>query len=248
MSTSDYLRLADGRIGLRRLREGNGINLLCFPHAGGQSLAFRELAAQLSGDVAVYAVDPPGHGWALGPCHESIESLAAAYCAHLPPALLGGVLLGHSMGSYVALALAAALPTPPRAVIVGAARPPHRRTDYTPLSELDDSALRASLSEVMGERGAAHAAIFDQFRDVIRADLRAFDQFCPPPSPIRSPLLAVGGLDDSLCLAEHVFDWHVYADRCVVDFVEGGHLFAQASARAYAARIARFLGSLTLAP
>lgn len=247
MSTPEYLRLADGRIGLRRLRAGNGISLLCFPHAGGQSLAFRELAMQLSGDVSVYAVDPPGHGWALGPCHESIESLATEYCAHLPPALLGGALLGHSMGSYVALALAAALPTPPRAVIVGAARPPHRRTSYTPLSELDDAALRVTLSEVMGELGAAHTAIFDQFRDVIRADLRAFDQFCPPPSPIRSPLLAVGGLDDSLCLAEHVFDWRVHADHCVVDFVEGGHLFVQSSARAYAARIERFLGTLALA-
>lgn len=240
------MRLADGRIGLRRLREGNGISLLCFPHAGGQSLAFRELAAQLGGDVSLHAVDPPGHGWALGPALESIEAAVTGYRAHLPPSLLHGVLLGHSMGGYVALALAAALPTPPLAVIIGAARPPHRRRDYQPLYELDDTTLRATLDEVIGERSAAHAALFDQFRDLIRTDLRAFDRFRPPRSPIRSPLLAVGGLDDSLCRAEHVFDWQPYADRCTVDFVEGGHLFAQANARAYAARIERFLGSLAL--
>jgi pimeloyl-ACP methyl ester carboxylesterase len=67
------------------------------------------------------------------------------YRAHLPPALLGGVLLGHSMGGYVALSLAAALSAPPHAVVVGATRPPCRRTDYTALSELDDDALRATL-------------------------------------------------------------------------------------------------------
>lgn len=241
MSTSSYQRLADGRLGLRRLREGAGLSVLCFPHAGGQSLAFRELAAQLGGDIAVYAVDPPGHGWAVGPPLESIAALVDTYRRHLPPALLAGALLGHSMGGYVALELAASGPAP-RAVIVGATRPPHCRGEYTALSRLDDAALRTTLGDGNGDPGSV--ALFDHFRAVIRADLRAFDDYCAPARPLEAPLLAVGGLEDALCRAEHIFDWHVYADRCLVDFVEGGHLFMQAQPRAYAARIQRFLGAL----
>lgn len=247
MSTSSYVRLADGHIGLRRLREGAGISVLCFPHAGGQSLAFRELAAQLTGDISVYAVDPPGHGWAPGPPLESIAALVAAYREHLPPALLGGALLGHSMGGYVALELAATGPAP-RAVIVGATRPPHRRGEYAALSRLDDAALQQTLDEGNGGASGTPAALFDHFRAVIRADLRAFDDYSAPDRPIDTPLLAVGGLDDALCRAEHVFDWHIYADRCLVDFVGGGHLFMQSQAQAYAARIQRFLGALAGLP
>lgn len=240
MTNAAYTRLADGRVGLRRLRDGAGPTVLCFPHAGGQSLGFRELAAQLAGGLAIYAVDPPGHGWAPGPASESIEELVTTYRAHLPPALLGGVLLGHSMGGYVALALAAALPSPPHAVIVGATRPPRRRADYTALSQLDDDALQATLDVP----GSPPAILFEQFRDVVRADLRAFDRFTAPRMPLAGPLLAVGGLDDPLCRAEHMFDWRDHATRAVVDFLPAGHFFVQSHARAYAASIQRFLAGL----
>lgn len=236
MSTSVYTRLSEGRVGLRRLRDGPGPTVLCFPHAGGQSLGFRELAAHLDG-LAVLAVDPPGHGWAAGPPAETIDEVVATYQAHLPPALLDGVLLGHSMGGYVALALAAALPSPPRAVIVGAARPPRRRRDYALLSGLDDEALRAALTDP----GSPHGALFDQYRDLVRADIRAFDRHVAAPGPHRGPLLAVAGLDDPLCRAEHMHDWQAHTAHAVVDFLAGGHFFMQSSARAYAEIIQRFL-------
>lgn len=241
-SHSAYTHLADGRIGLRRLRAGDGLTVLCFPHAGGQSLGFRELAAQLGRGLAVYAIDPPGHGWASGPPSESIEEVVAMYRAHLPPALLGGVLLGHSMGGYVALTLAAALSAPAHAVVVGATRPPCRRTDYTALSELGDDALRATLDDPQ----SPHASLFEQFRDLVRADLRAFDRYTAPGAPLRSPLLAVGGLDDPLCRAEHMFDWRDHAADATVDFLAGGHFFVQSNARAYALSIQRFLAMLDI--
>ncbi len=242
-TTSSYMRLADGRLGLRRLRDGAGISVLCFPHAGGQSLAFRDLAAQLRGDISLHAVDPPGHGWALGPPLTSITELVSLYREHLPPGLLAGALLGHSMGGYVALELAATAPVSPRAVIVGATRPPHRRGEYTALSQLDDAALRQTLDQGDAE-ASTPAALFDHFRPIIRADLRAFDEYQPPERPLAAPLLAVGGLEDALCRSEHVFDWHIYADRCEVDFVAGGHLFMQSQPGAYATRISRFLAGI----
>lgn len=252
-TSASYIRLDGGRIGLRRLALDDGPGALCFPHAGGQSLAFRGLAAHLAGRGAgpVYALDPPGHGWAVGAPLTSVTDLTAAYLEHLPREHLSGrIFIGHSMGGYVALDLALALQRRglgPRAVIIGASRPPHRRGDYVTLTALSDEELFAELLRGDATVGAEQAALLDHFKGAIRADLRAFETYAPPELALACPLLVVGGLHDPLCRAEHLFEWTHYAGDCRVDFVPGGHLFAQSHAEAYAGRIEQFLRSCAAA-
>jgi pimeloyl-ACP methyl ester carboxylesterase len=54
---------------------------------------------------AVLALDLPGHGRSAGPLPASVEAMADALAAALPPARRL-VLIGHSMGSLIALELA----------------------------------------------------------------------------------------------------------------------------------------------
>lgn len=226
---------------------------MCIAHAGGQSLAFRGLAEALARagvTAAVDAIDAPGHGWATGEPLASIDELAALYLTWIPAErLAGAVLVGHSMGGYVALALALALQergTPARALIVGATRPPHRRADYPSLTELADDDLATALIGADGAAGSEQAALFAPnlpFMRTIRADLLAFETWTAPARLLAAPLLAVGGLEDPLCRAEHMFDWAHLAAECRVDFVAAGHLFAQTAADAYAARIVTFVRS-----
>src|SRR3954447_12184188 len=93
-----YLRLADGRLGLRRFHdhERRGTTLLCFPYAGGQSLAFKSLSEHLPADWAAWAIDPPGHGWAAAPPLDRVEQMVDLYLELLPRELVSGaLLLGH---------------------------------------------------------------------------------------------------------------------------------------------------------
>ena len=104
-----YLKLADGRVGLRRFRDdsASGPRLVCFPYAGGQSLAFRGLDEHLPPHWELWGLDPPGHGWAPGVALDSVETLVDLYLNTMPRELLAGaVLYGHSLGGCVAFELA----------------------------------------------------------------------------------------------------------------------------------------------
>lgn len=60
--------------------------------------------------LAVLALDLPGHGRSTGPLEPSVEGIAGRVAAALAPlANPGFVLVGHSMGSLIALELAALL-------------------------------------------------------------------------------------------------------------------------------------------
>ena len=60
--------------------------------------------------LAVLALDLPGHGRSAGPLEPSVEGIAGRVAAALAPlANPGFVLVGHSMGSLIALELAALL-------------------------------------------------------------------------------------------------------------------------------------------
>lgn len=241
-----YLRLDGGRFGLRVFRDEGPVRLLAFPYAGGQALAYRPLAAALPAGFALAAVDPPGHGFVPGDPHETVDALVEDCLRHVPAEWLDdAVLVGHSMGGYVTLALAAALRAQGRrvrALVLAASRPPHRRGEYTSMASLDDEALFQLLLRMGGmpENPRDARTLFEWGRVPMRADLRAFDAFTPPP-PVDVPTLAVGAWDDVAVQAGHHAEWERYTSSCRVELLSGGHLFLLGQAEEYAGRIERFL-------
>lgn len=248
-SRPTYTKLADGRIGLRALRDstGNGPRLLCFPYAGGQSLAFRGLAESLPNDWSIWAVDPPAHGWAAGPPLDQVEDMVAAYLEHLPPRLLyDSVLLGHSLGGCVAFALSRAVQSrmkAPPALVLSGTRPPGRLAEYESFLGMDDATLLTCLIQIGGVPAdwAHEPELFQMFKEMLRADFRAFESFQIQGRLEMVRCLSLGGLADDVCRAQHVFDWNRFCADCQVDFVEGRHLFIQENPSAVARRLVEFL-------
>lgn len=247
--SATYLKLADGRIGLRRFRDvnGGGPCLLCFPYAGGQSLAFRGLADCLPDEWSIWAIDPPAHGWAAGPPLDQVADLVALYLRYLPAELLArSTLLGHSLGGCVAFALARQLQSrgaPPSALVLSGTRPPGHLPEYESFLSLDDSALLRCLIEIGGVPAdwASDPELFEMFKDMLRADFRAFESFQIEGQLEQVPCFSIGGLSDFVCRSHHVFDWTRYCAQCRVDFVEGRHLFIQENPHAVAQRLLAFL-------
>ena len=247
-----YLRFDEGRIGLRRFREGvnDAPRVIGFPYAGGQSLAFRELAGELPQEWGMWAIDPPGHGWTPGPALETIPDMVDAYLLHIPQELLdGAVLVGHSLGGCVAFALTQQLQEhgrATRAVVLSAARPPHRKDEYESFLTMTDERLLECLIQIGGvpTQWAAEPEIFDHFKGALRADFRAFEAF-EIDRPLEGvPAMAFGGMQDVVCRPQHVFEWSRYCPGCRVDFVGGDHLYLQSQADQLAPRIAAFLNEL----
>lgn len=248
---SSYTQLDGGRIGLRRFHRG-APELLCFPHAGAQSLAFSAFAAALhEHGIGCAAVDPPGHGWAGGEPLRSMPALVRAYLDALPSELASrSILFGHSMGAYVALGLVLALHErghAPPAVILSAARPPHLRPKYAPLARMPDAELLATLVGLGGVPDNV-VTIFDRFAPAIRADFEALET-CPSPTAIcRIPTLVLGGSRDPFCLPEHVVEWSAYLHRFQTRWIEAEHLFVQTHAHETAGRVAAFVRTLVAEP
>jgi surfactin synthase thioesterase subunit len=238
-----YERFNGGSFGLRHLRpvKEPGTSLICFPHAGGQSLSFRPLAEHLDEDRAIAALDPPGHGWSNATPHDDIDLLVTDYWKHMPRELFqGAVLLGHSMGGYVAMALAHRLADahiPVSAVVISGTRPPHRRADFRSLVDLPDDRLFEELktfSELPKE-------LFMQFLSAIRADFRAFENWAPPTGSYGTRTLILGGVKDRFCLPHHLLEWDRYFTDCRFAWVDGGHLFLQSHPEESARKISDFL-------
>ena len=104
---------------------------------------------------AVLAVDLPGHGRSAGPALESVPALADWCAALLQAAGVGPVLLvGHSMGSLIALELAARLgPAAHGLVMVGTAVP------MTVSPALLETALRAPLRAIDLVNSYSHSTL-----------------------------------------------------------------------------------------
>jgi surfactin synthase thioesterase subunit len=251
---SAYIKLAEGRIGLRQFRDvgPSGPALFCFPYAGGQSLAFRGLADCIPPEWSIWAVDPPGHGWVAGPPWDSVEAMAEGYLKHVPRHLLSrSVLLGHSLGGCVAFAIARQLQqeaSPPPALVLSGTRPPGRLAEYESFLAMDDPTLLKCLIQIGGvpPDWADEPELFEMFKEPLRADFRAFESFRIEEKLVGVPCLSLGGLSDDVCRSHHVFDWSRHCADCRVDFVQGGHLFIQSNPQAVAQRILGFAQSLNL--
>ncbi|KPI17911.1 Thioesterase [Actinobacteria bacterium OV450] len=199
---------------------------LVFPFAGGSAHSVREWGERLAGHRAI-AVQYPGRGTRLGePFAASVEELAAAlvdeyatFSAEAP-----SLLLGHSMGSLVALETALVFQdrgTPVGTLVVSAASPPGTRAGGDgPLSEsrhgkalhlLGDDELAASLvaagglpAETLDEPELLAMAL-----PVVRHDFRlGWTYRHPVPGRVVScPLFALGGIDDQAVPAEVLRGW-----------------------------------------
>lgn len=220
--------------------------LVCFPFAGGGPLAFAPLARALGDDWTTWAVDPPGHVRTRGEPLRSVEAMVDLYLARIPREVLDGAwLFGHSLGANVAFAMAQRLEATGRVcagVVASGSRPPHRR-QARPLAKMDDEELFDHLLGLGGLFGsvAEQRAFFELYKDPIRADLEAFDEFVPAPRPLTQTRLKIlGTYADPIAPSAELAEWDRYGTDVSVATFEGGHLFVVDAPAKVAAEVQAF--------
>ena len=231
---------------------GSGAAVVVFPHAGGSPRFFRHWGEVLPA-TALIGVTYPGRdarrneSYADGPHGDDLVGLARTAADAIQAAgLAAPVLVGHSLGAYVAYEAAAALTRAGvlgvRLVVSGQTPPDHRPT--TTLHRGADDDLVADIirqnpdSAQLWELEELRA----RFLPAVREDYRLLETYAPSAAIVPELLVCYSDRDDEIC-AETIGTWHRYAHLAHPPAVfTGGHFYLQAPDEQLPRRLAASFG------
>ncbi len=188
------------------------LRMFCFPYAGGGASIYNNWGAALPAGVEVCAVQLPGRERRI--LEQPIRKIPALLDA-LEPVLSPlldkpFVFFGYSMGTRIALALAQrwqARGAPlPLGMVMAAAGAPHLNRPSR--DELDDAKFIELLRSYEGTppEVLAHKELLEMVLPALRADFSVADTVLPA-SPVRCPISAWSGLEDSHVTQEGFDGW-----------------------------------------
>lgn len=193
--------------------------LLCIPHAGGGTVAFRGWAEMLPAQVEPYALQLPAREDRLRepalddwPLMMAAVTAAVALLPSMPTAILG-----HSLGALIGLDLARWMEAdqPERLLhLFVAGRPwpghPDAAADFSDLPGMSDDALLEAMHRRYGSLSTAlsHPDIREVALPTLRADLRLLASYQHRyQPPLDSPLTMLTGQLDPATPAALVAGW-----------------------------------------
>jgi surfactin synthase thioesterase subunit len=208
------------------------LQLVCFPYSGGSAVIYRRWARRFPVTTEVIAVDPPGRDLfdhEPGAVNRLAEQMADDLASSLSTPC---VLFGHSMGALlaylVARRLSAAGVDPSLLVVSGFGSPQemHARKAAAGLLQGNPRTLLSSLGglpkwALSDDRFVAGVA------EAITRDLELCKTYVHVPGPpLRTPIVALGGMDDDFVDVASLRRWaqHTTAGFRVSVF-PGGHFF-----------------------
>lgn len=226
------------------------MKLYSLPFAGGGAHVYRDLAAELDGELDVVGVELPGRGRRFAePALTDLEALARDVVDRLGSPEAPFALLGHSMGAtlayLVARALAARRRPAPCFLCVSGQRAPFLERRRAPLYRLSDPEFRAALRALGGcpPGFLEEPELLELFLPVLRADFQALETFAPLPEAVPGdiPILALAGADDDSPRPDEVAPWRAMT-RGTFEFheVPGDHFFIAKNPGSVADRIRGF--------
>lgn len=239
---------------VRRFRDDDGCEtkIVCFPHAGGWTSAYRTWPLGLPSDIGVLAVRYPGREDRLDdPFPSGLEALAddiADALGELTRHRL--VLFGHSMGASVAHEVALRLQQrgcPPAALCVSGRRPPHALQDQRQFFGTDEEII-ADVVRFDESRAVVFAdpGLREYVLPAVRADYRLVDGYPGGRRPaLDCPVYGYTGDDDPEVTPEQMGGW---ADLTHAAFrlrvLPGGHFYLRAEETALLADLRDVLGRI----
>lgn len=249
LKTYDNYKLFSENIGLRRLgaKEGS-VRIIFFPYVGGQSLSFKPLAEALPKAWELWALDPPGHGWAGGDLLTDFNQMVRLYFSQLPEVFQGNFYFyGHSLGGMVAYKLTQLLENEnirPGGIFIGASPIPHRLSEYEYLLGKDKHQLMDFFSR-FGEIPKAfveNSRLLLHYVSHIEADIKVFLSSDIRRSPVIStPMTVLYSREDTFFNYENIYEWDIYGHNVFFKEVKGNHIFIQSHSHLVASAIEEFI-------
>ena len=230
-------------------REENGparCRLFCFPHAAGNALFFRPWQPLMPAGIELCPVELPGRGARIDEApFGRMDTLVEDLCDALAPLLgIPFALFGHSMGAYVAYALARRLeaargPAAMHLFVSGAAAP-SRTPRNPPLHSLPDDELVGALGEFGGTPPAvlAREELLTALLPTLRADLTLAETYRLQAGRVACPITAFGGSTDRID-RRALKGWSAFTDGAFrLRVFAGGHFYLSQAGTALADEIA----------
>lgn len=236
---------------IRRLHDNDEstTKLICFPHAGAGTRAYRTWQDRLPSDISVMSVRYPGREDRFDdPFAPTLETLADEIADALNDLAQDRlVLFGHCMGAAVAHEVALRLQErglPPTALCVSARRPPQaladRCTDYGMEEDIIAHAISLDPSSAMffndpDLREVMLPAVLDDYR------LTAGYSGGHRP-PLSCPIYGYAGSDDSELSPEEMRGWEdMTRDDFIFQVLPGGHFYLKSEEATLLADIGKVL-------
>lgn len=207
--------------------------LICFPHAGGASTFFMPVAAALSPQVDVVAIQYPGRQDRRNePVIDDIRVLAdRVHEVVRDQADRPLTFFGHSMGAVVAFEVARRLQAEGRAVtrvfVSGRRAPSTYRDEQVHLR--DDAGMIAEMRQMSGTNSLVLAddELMRAVLPAVRADYRAIETYqCDPDAVVTCSISALVGDDDAKTTVDEARAWQQHTSGSFeLKVFSGGHFY-----------------------
>lgn len=216
----------------------SGINLYCFPHAGGGAAAFRTWVPELAPRVHLQPVVLPGRGARLSePILQSFDE-AFRYLRDevVPAAVPPFAFYGHSMGALLAFEAAREVErrrnAPLLHLFVSGSSAPQFGPRPPLLRHLDDDAFIERIQTLGGTPPEIlrNRELVELVLPILRADFAVAETYTyEPRTPLRAPISVWGGHEDEPTEAELGAWREVTTSRCLLRMLPGGHFFVHSA-------------------
>lgn len=210
---------------------GTAPRLICFPFAGGGTLAFRQWSLPVS---TVPLLLPGRETRQAEPPFEDMASLATAIAGAIEPVTREPyAFYGHSMGAVVAYETARelrrrGLPLPAMLIASGS-RAPHFRRNWTPPPEPSDQEFMEELRRLEGipSKVLDNPELLRLALPPLRADTRLYRNYVfYEEAPLDLAICAYGGAADPNVSPQHVEGWAEHGTGAFwTRIFPGGHFF-----------------------
>ncbi|WP_177205578.1 thioesterase II family protein [Acetitomaculum ruminis] len=232
--------------------KNEGINIFCFPYAGGGSLVFREWKNRFGEEFSIYGAHYPGHEdrimekplWDIEELVDKIHYEMKNRDFDKKPF----ILFGHSLGSRVAYELSLRFEEENnkwlKGLIVSAGRSPDKK-EKNPIYDLPEREFFEKLSRYnkTPREIFENKDLWELFEPVLRADFTMAETYEDKKyRKIHVPILALKGTLDYEMTREDIEGWASYTTN---DFyykeITGEHLFIDTNAKEVIMEIKKYI-------
>ncbi len=210
-------------------------SLLCFPYAGGGTVAYHSWKNLIHPDISLLRVQLPGREVRFREKpFTSFSQLTDTLVTALPPLLEPPfIFYGHSMGALIAFEVIRKLRKMgeqlPVHLFISSFRAPHLPDPDSMISELPENQFIERLVQYGGIHPEIlmNSELMEMFLPILRADFSVLSSYrYKQKAPLPCPITAFAGLSDPKISVEAIDSWQDHTtDGYNSYFFPGGHFF-----------------------